>query len=120
MKTLHLICLILVKYVLAYPVPKMNGSKIAEQIEKNPNFVVTLDGCPWCDKAVALLNDKRYRISFDTLNQKEHGELASEIFRLYNHRTFPKIFLRGKFIGGFDDLTEYVLTEEFKEKFEME
>lgn len=63
--------------------------------------------CPYCVRAKLLL-DKRnvqyeeYRVDLD------QGKLR-EMIKLTGRQTVPQIFIDDKYIGGFDELSEYDL-----------
>ncbi len=66
--------------------------------------------CPYCVRAKLLL-DKRnvqyeeYRVDLD------QGKLR-EMIKLTGRQTVPQIFIDDKYIGGFDELSEYDLDGE--------
>lgn len=82
--------------------------------KKNNKFIMFgLSFCGYSNAAIKYLKDKKikfkyyeidkyYDIFFKMLNQlvENHPELAFDT----NHKTFPVIFLNGKFIGGYSNL----------------
>lgn len=89
--------------------------KLYKKIVKNSNKVVLfgLSYCGYCKSAIKFLKkkdvpfkyyqiDKYYDVFFYILNKliEVHPELAFDT----NHKTFPVIFINGKFIGGYSDL----------------
>lgn len=97
----------------------MNCDKYNKKIDKyesSPNFIVFYkNGCPYSKKALDLLQQKEkhikgYEIDPDD-KEKLFGCLTSNKDKTDyspSHRTFPTIFYRGKFIGGCDDLIEFL------------
>jgi len=59
-------------------------------------------GCPYCINAETFLNSNN--IKYEKLDYTQHRDLDSEITTRTGHRTYPKIYLDGKFIGGYTDL----------------
>ena len=63
----------------------------------------TKDYCPFCKRAVALLNDKGVSFSnIDIQLQPEHRDIM--ITRANGRTTVPQIFIDAEHIGGCDDL----------------
>ncbi|MEZ4367099.1 MAG: glutaredoxin [Kofleriaceae bacterium] len=62
--------------------------------------------CPWTGRAITLL--EKHKVDYDYLNLEEpeyevlHPRLATET----KQSTVPYVYLRGKFIGGFNALSE--------------
>lgn len=68
-------------------------------------------GCPYCTKAVDLLhrNGIKYReISYDPASPM-YMQNAQKLMAQTGSRTFPQIFIDGKFIGGYTELSKYNL-----------
>lgn len=65
-------------------------------------------GCPWCDRAKALLraNDIQF-------TEKVVGELPVEQFQAETDgaRTVPQIIFDGKLIGGFEQLQKALTSD---------
>lgn len=69
------------------------------------------DNCVWCDRAVALLENKGIDYTLIKINT-ETGENLQEFFDATNNaRTVPQIFINGELIGGYDRLAEYFENE---------
>ncbi len=65
--------------------------------------IYTQPGCPFCQKAVSLLNSKG--IQFTQINApKGSQEREESIKRSGGKTTVPQIFINGQSIGGCDDL----------------
>jgi glutaredoxin 3 len=70
--------------------------------------------CPFCDKAKALL--KKWNIPYDEVRVDGNPSGLKEMLEATNHaRTVPQIVIDGKWIGGFDDLTEKHMEGELDE-----
>lgn len=61
--------------------------------------------CPICDNTKALLG--KWRIPFDEARVDQDRAALKEMLEITNHaRTVPQIAIDGKWIGGFNELTE--------------
>lgn len=72
--------------------------------------VYSKDACPWCVKAINLLETTDLEFTESKLGKDFTREEILEQFP--NARTFPIITLDGEWIGGYDQLSEVV--EEWK------
>ena len=65
--------------------------------------VYTMDYCPYCERAKALL--KQRGISFEEKRVDKNNDAEWErLFKLSGLRTMPQIFADERLIGGFSDL----------------
>ena len=73
--------------------------------------VYSKPNCPFCIKAVALLN----RMELPFVEKKVGVDVTREqLFEVApNARTVPQIIIDGRVIGGYDDLTRYVEENNF-------
>ena len=62
------------------------------------------DFCPYCDKAVALVEQKGEEFKYKKLGRDFTREDLMETFP--GARTFPQIIYKGEKIGGYDNLVE--------------
>lgn len=69
--------------------------------------IYTKDYCPYCKKAVALLQSKN--VAFNEIDVTHDDAIFEEVKKLTGSDTVPQIFIHGEFIGGCDDL--YALEE---------
>lgn len=60
--------------------------------------------CPFCHRALQLLNDLKYEI--ENIDVTENQGLWDEMAQSTGHKTVPMIFINDEFIGGCDDLYE--------------
>lgn len=61
--------------------------------------------CPICDKTKMLLS--KWKIPYNEVKIDQSREALSEMLRkTENARTVPQILIKGKWIGGFSELTE--------------
>ncbi len=72
-------------------------------------FIITMDGCDYCDEAKKLL--KQHKLPFKTqmITEKNKDKIYESIDPLTKkYRYFPVIFYKGKFIGGFKELKQKI------------
>lgn len=70
--------------------------------------------CPICDKAKALFN--KWGLAYDEVRVDTDRDGLKQMLAITNHaRTVPQIVIRGKWIGGFTDLTEMHMDGELDE-----
>lgn len=67
-----------------------------------PVEIYTLRSCPFCVRAKALLDAKGVRYREVDVSSDEDGRRG--VSGRTGHRTFPQIFIGGRFVGGCDEL----------------
>ena len=71
-------------------------------------YIVTKDGCPYCDKAKSLLSQKGIKYKVEVANDSNKVQIYKKVDNITNnYRYFPMIFHNGKFIGGYTELEKY-------------
>ncbi len=61
--------------------------------------------CPICDKTKTLLN--KWQIAYEEKRVDNDQQALREMLEVSNHaRTVPQLAIDGKWIGGFNELTE--------------
>lgn len=81
--------------------------KSIDDIEKsNKTVVVAKSGCPYCENAKKLL--KKHNIGFEYVLYTEAPDLSKEIEEKKKHYTYPKIYLEGKWVGGYNELEKHM------------
>jgi glutaredoxin 3 len=82
-------------------------SQIRDSINKtlsdNKVVIMSLTGCPPCKKAKELL--KSLNIPFHDINLRENEGFMECVYEKTNSLYAPQIFLKNKYIGGFNELT---------------
>lgn len=69
-----------------------------------PDIVIyTLDDCPYCSKAKKLITSKGF--SYRELNISNDESLEKEMKEKSGRSTLPQIFIDGRHIGGYDDIS---------------
>ena len=95
--------------------PKIDkyNKKILDNKEKDFFIVFYKKGCPYCKGAMELF--RRNKKSFKGYVVKDTNKILKKLIELKDltgfnedHTTVPIIFRKGKFIGGFDNLKEYM------------
>jgi glutaredoxin 3 len=79
-------------------------------VEKDHFMVVSLKGCPFCESAKQLITKNSKSITNLEINKNDKdfwNKFVQTQFKK-NHDTFPKIFRKGKFIGGFSELQQII------------
>lgn len=66
--------------------------------------VYTSDWCPYCQRAKALLTQKR--VVFSEIDVEQDAKFREEMIARSNRRTVPQIFIGDRHVGGCDDLFE--------------
>jgi glutaredoxin len=75
----------------------------------NPSIKAQIFGkrsCPWTGRAISLL--ERHKVDFDfvDLEEPEHEAKQVKLTQETRQNTVPYVYLRGKFVGGFNALSE--------------
>lgn len=65
--------------------------------------IVSRDGCPYCDKAIELMQEKGDEFEVFELINNDH----IQVYKFLGHKTVPHIVG----IGGYNDLVEYYKEE---------
>lgn len=66
--------------------------------------IYTKDGCPWCDKAKEWLDN--HGLDYDVIDLT-HDETRMAFYEEYQVNSVPQIFINGKRIGGYTELSRY-------------
>ena len=72
--------------------------------------IYSKEWCPYCLKAKALLTSKG--LEFTVRDVTDNPALEREMIERSHRRTVPQIFIDGKSIGGYDDLSQLNVTGE--------
>eukprot|EP00304_Pavlova_gyrans_P005852 CAMPEP_0206043060 /NCGR_PEP_ID=MMETSP1466-20131121/7560_1 /ASSEMBLY_ACC=CAM_ASM_001126 /TAXON_ID=44452 /ORGANISM="Pavlova gyrans, Strain CCMP608" /LENGTH=119 /DNA_ID=CAMNT_0053417815 /DNA_START=31 /DNA_END=390 /DNA_ORIENTATION=+ len=86
--------------------PKQPRTFAELMVSKFDVVVFSSTECSYCTHTKQLLRDVGFRnvtyVELDTLEDEE--EVHDDVLRITGQRTLPNIFIRGKHIGGHDDL----------------
>lgn len=92
-----------------YYLRSQSSQKVAKVKPQDYYYVITKDGCPYCEAAEALLDSTG---EFFTLISKNDSEsLDSLEFALVEYPTYPQIYRAGNFIGGYSELYQKLYEE---------
>lgn len=64
--------------------------------------------CAWSGRAITLLNDSKVDYDFIDLDDSENGHFEGKLVADTKQSSVPYLYLRGEFIGGFNELSEVV------------
>ena len=71
-------------------------------------YVITKEGCKYCDNTKKLLKEKNIEADIEVINNDNKLIIYKEIDDITNnYRYFPVIFYNGKFIGGYTELQKH-------------
>jgi glutaredoxin 3 len=70
------------------------------------------DSCPFCRNAEKLLLSKG--VAIEKINTEQEPEKFADICTQIGRDSVPQIFIDGRHIGGFDDLSELDLDDELE------
>ena len=62
--------------------------------------------CPWTGRAMTLLERRKVDFDFVDLEEPEHEAKQVKLTQETRQNTVPYVYLRGKFVGGFNALSE--------------
>ena len=65
--------------------------------------IIVLPGCPHCSSAIQYLIDKAVPFIAVPKSSFSKGTLDA-MAKAVNHRTYPRVFIKGKFVGGNKEL----------------
>lgn len=81
-------------------------TNIQEIKNDQKSILVGFDACPFCTGARKYLDNRQ--IDYEYIKRGVQPALEDEIKKTYNHHTYPMIFMKGVWLGGFDSLKEYL------------
>jgi glutaredoxin len=62
--------------------------------------------CPWTGRAITLLERRKVDFDYVDLEEPEHEAKATKLALETKQNTVPYVYLRGRFVGGFNALSE--------------
>ncbi len=66
------------------------------------------ESCPWTGRARTMLNEAKVDFDFIELDDSENTHWEGKLNAQTGQNTVPYVFLRGEFVGGFNELSEVV------------
>ena len=95
--------------------PPPTAAEIAESEGKkglgDPEIAAQVYGrksCAWTGRAITLLNEGKVDFDFIELDDSENGHFEGKLVADTKRDTVPYIYLRGEFVGGYNELNEVV------------
>lgn len=79
-------------------------------------FIISGDHCSWCDKAKKLMDN--YEIKYEVIDYKD--PIVQELKEDMGFKTIPQIWIKGKHIGGFQEVSDYLWDEDHAQVLVME
>ncbi len=67
-------------------------------------MIYTIPGCSFCSRARTIL--KQRKIQFEETVLEPGSKESEDLYKKTNVKTFPQIFINGKFIGGLSELED--------------
>ena len=89
---------------------------IAENVSAHDVMVFSKSYCPFCKRAVQILRET-FGDAVSVLEMEERpdcDDLQDELLNQTGGRSVPRVFIKGKFVGGCDDVTELARKGELK------
>ena len=89
---------------------------INEKIGAHDVFVFSKSYCPFCQRAIKVLQEAfgdAVQV-LDIEDRQDMDELQEELLNMTGGRSVPRVFVKGKFVGGCDDVTAMAKKGELK------
>ncbi len=74
------------------------------------------DSCPWTGRAITLLNNAKVDFDYLQLDESENRHFENKLLLETKQDTVPYVFLRGEFVGGYNELNEIVRVGQLEER----
>lgn len=81
-----------------------------ESPTKDGYTIYTKTGCKWCIHAKRVFSDATF-ICCDKLLEDRDSFLEEMDKHTKGHRTFPMVFYKGKFVGGYDKAVQQAMAD---------
>lgn len=91
------------------PAPAVPPPQDLEPSLGDPTIAAQIYGrrsCPWCGRAIQLLQAEGIDYRFVNLDDDEGQPLETALVKETKKYTVPYVFLRGEYVGGYHDLDE--------------
>lgn len=66
------------------------------------------NSCPWTGRTITLFNDAKVDFDFINLDDSENGQFEGKLVAETKQSSEPYVYLRGEFVGGFNEVNEVV------------
>ncbi len=94
--------------------PPPTAAEVAQSEKKGPGDadiaaqIYGRESCPWTGRARTALNEAKVDFDFIELDDAENAHWEGKLNALTGQSTVPYVYLRGEFVGGFNELNEVV------------
>mmetsp|Transcript_7692 Transcript_7692/g.18428 ORF Transcript_7692/g.18428 Transcript_7692/m.18428 type:complete len:90 (+) Transcript_7692:383-652(+) len=82
---------------------------ISTKVKENEVMVFSKSHCPFCRKAIQILQEAFGQGTVTVLQMESRadcGDLQDELLKVTGGRTVPRVFIKGKFVGGCDEVVD--------------
>lgn len=68
-----------------------------------------IPNCSFCQKSKQLLDEMKFLYNYNEIKIEKKSEFLDNMSKKTNNqRTYPLVFHRGEFVGGYSELEEYL------------
>ena len=90
--------------------------EVASEASKHPVMFFSREGCKYCDKLSSELEGMNIPFSMFKVTHDEQGdEVKRQLVELTGCKTFPQLFIGGRFQGGYTEFVKSSLNGELIE-----
>ena len=82
-----------------------------------PIVLFTIYGCPYCQNSVRFL--KQNNLPFKAINIGNDAQTMTKLAQSTGWPTVPKIFVQGRFIGGYNELMDLAQSGELAQRLQQ-
>ena len=82
-----------------------------------PIVIFTIYGCPFCQNSVKFL--KQNNLPFKAINIGNNAKMMTNLAQSTGWKTVPKVFVKGIFIGGYNELMQLAESGELRAMLSM-
>jgi len=82
-----------------------------------PIVLFTIYGCPFCQNSVRFL--KQNNLPFKAINIGNNAQMMKKLAETTGWPTVPKIFVQGRFIGGYNELMDMANSGEMAQRLQQ-
>jgi len=86
---------------------------VDNEVGKKGAVIFMKPGCPYCKEAIQTLEKIVDRDDIHAVNVNDHASILANLAAKTGRRTVPNIFIRGRYLGGNDELQASVRSQRF-------
>jgi len=86
---------------------------VDNEVGKKGAVIFMKPGCPYCKEAIQTLEKMVDRDDIHAVNVNDHASILGNLVAKTGRRTVPNIFIRGRYLGGNDELQASVRSQRF-------